>query len=97
MSNETNPKTPPDPKTPDWPRLLLDLRVAFDDGDAVTRDLLRKKRKRDLGYREAKRLYRDSRDQILKLLALAGGGGNNGDGGDEDGRDPAGSGGSPAD
>ena len=97
MSDEKKrPKGPLDPSDQDWQRWLLDLRVAFDDGDAVTRDLLRKKRKRDLGYREAKRLYRESRDQIVSLLAFAGGG-NNGDGGDEDGRDPAGSGGSPAD
>ena len=75
-----------------------ELRVGIDDLDAVLRDQLRKKRDRDLGPREARRLYRDARDKLRSLLAYAGGGGDDGDGGDvdESGRDPAGSGGSPA-
>jgi hypothetical protein len=94
MSNET--KTPPPaPSDPNWSRWLLELRVTVDDQNAVLQDLLRKERHRDLGVREAKRLYRETRDKLRSLLAHAGGG-DGGDGGDESGRDPAGSGGSPA-
>ena len=92
MSNETKtPKPPPpNPTDPKWERWLLEMRVTIDDQDAVLKDLLRKKRHRDLGVREAKRLYRETRDKLRSLLAHAGGG-DGGDGGDE-----AGSGGSPA-
>ncbi len=89
----TNP-----PIGPDDPRWWHELRVAIKDHDAVTRDLLRRPRKRDLGVREAKRLYRDARDKLRRLLASAGGSGNDGDGGDDERRgDPAGLGGSPTD
>ena len=81
MSNE--PKdTPVPPK--DWPRWFADLRTAVDDHKAVTKDLLRRKRKRDLGVREAKRLYKEASDTLASLLALGGsrGGGDDGEGGD---------------
>jgi hypothetical protein len=97
MTNEPNdPKGPPPPPK-DWPRWIREVRTAFRDHDAVTKDLLRRKRKRDLGHREAKRLYKDATDKLAKLLGLAGGGGDDGDGGDERRGDPAGLGGSPAD
>jgi hypothetical protein len=96
MSNETKtPKPSINPTDPRWQRWLLEMRVTIDDQDAVLQDLLRKERHRDLGVREAKRLYRETRDKLRSLLAHAGGG-DGGDGGDESGRDPAGSGGSPA-
>ncbi len=41
------------------------------DADAVTRDLLRKKRKRQLGHREHVRLYRDAWKGVMAALALA--------------------------
>jgi hypothetical protein len=86
MSNETKtPKPPPPhPTDPKWERWLLEVRVTVDDQDAVLRDLLRKERHRDLGVREAKRLYRETRDKLRSLLAHAGGG-DGGDGGDESG------------
>jgi hypothetical protein len=89
MSNDT--KTPPPVLTdPHGRRWLLEMRVTIDDQDAVLQDLLRKERHRNLGVREAKRLYRETRDKLRSLLAHAGGG-DGGDGGDE-----SGSGGSPA-
>jgi hypothetical protein len=46
-----------------------DVCVAVDDMSAVTEDLLRPVRERDLGMREANRLYRDAREKLTKLLA----------------------------
>jgi hypothetical protein len=86
MEHEVLPLDPGDPK---WQRWFLDLHVGFQDYDALLRDLLRKKRKRNLGVREAKRLYREARDKLLNLLAAAGGGGDDGDGGDKDRPKPA--------
>ena len=83
MEQEVLPVDPGDPK---WKRWFLDLHIALQDQDAVLHDQLRKKRKRDLGPREARRLYRESRDRLRDLLAAAGGGGDDGDGG---GHDPA--------
>ena len=84
MSNE--PKDPTDlpAPPPDWPRWIAEVRSATLDHDAVTKDLLRRKRKRDLGVREAKRLYKEARDSLASLLALGGsrGGGDDGEGGD---------------
>jgi hypothetical protein len=74
---------PIDPGDPKWRRWFLDLHVGIKDQDALLRDLLRKKRKRDLGHRQAKRLYREAHDKLLNLLAAAGGGGDDGDGGDK--------------
>ena len=81
MSNE--PKDPNLPAPPqDWPRWIADAQTSFRDLDAVTKDQLRRKRKRDLGVREAKRLYRDASDQLARLLGLAGGGRGGGDDGE---------------
>ena len=76
-----DPKDLPPPPA-DWPRWIADVRTAVLDHDAVTKDLLRRKRKRDLGVREAKRLYKEARDSLASLLALGGGRGG-GEGGDE--------------
>jgi hypothetical protein len=101
MSDDKDPKpllelheleldsVPFDPRDPKWAGWLLELRVAIQDQDAVLRDQLRKKRQRNLGPREARRLYREARDKLRDLLVLAGGGGDDGDGGDKGGRDPA--------
>ena len=48
---------------------LLDLRVACDDGDAVTTDLLRPLRERELGHVQHVRLYGESRDKVRKTTA----------------------------
>ena len=82
---------PIDPGDPKWRRWFLDLHVAIQDLDAVLHDQLRKKRKRDLGVREAKRLYREARDTLRDLLAAAGGGGggDDGEGGRKGGQEPA--------
>jgi hypothetical protein len=89
---------PPDPNnTKNWREWYVAVRVAVDDQNAVLEDRLRRPRKRDLGVREAKRLYREARDKLAALFAYADGGCDGGGGGDdESGRDPAGSGGSPA-
>ena len=83
MSN--TPKDPNDlpPPPQDWKRWLADVQTSYRDLDAVTKDQLRRKRKRDLGVREAKRLYRDASDSLARLLGLAGGrgGGDDGEGG----------------
>jgi hypothetical protein len=62
---------------------------------AVLEDRLRRSRKRDLGIREAKRLYKDTDAKLERLFAFVERGGSNG-GDDENGRDPSGMGGSPA-
>jgi hypothetical protein len=49
-------------------RLLVDARVAFDDADAVTCDLLRKKRRRALGHVQHKKLYRGARAKLRRIL-----------------------------
>ena len=53
------------------------LRVAFEDADAVTVDMLKPPRRRDLGPVEHARLYEDARASIVEGLArmarLAGG------------------------
>ena len=73
------PGLPPLPPGMDWPTWSRKVRVGVRDLSAVTADRLRRKRKRDLGIREAKRLYREARDTLASLLALAGGGDDGGD------------------
>ena len=73
------PEMPPLPPGEEWRRWHRRVRVAFRDLEAVTKDRLRRKRKRDLGIREAKRLYRDAWDDLAWLLGEKGGG--------DDGRD----------
>ena len=50
-------------------RALVDLRVAVDDADAVTADVLRRPRRRELGPALHRRNYREARDKILGQLA----------------------------
>jgi len=85
------------PALPDdvWRSWYRELRAAVDDLEAVTADQTRREHRRDLGARQAKRLFREAREKLASLFAYADRGGR-GDG-DESGRDPAGSGGSPAD
>jgi hypothetical protein len=52
-------------------RFFAGLRTHLEDADAVTRDLLRRKRKRQLGHREHARLYRDAWKGVLAALAVA--------------------------
>jgi hypothetical protein len=68
--------------------LLADIRAAFDDLDAVGLDMLKTPRRRNLGPRERRRLYREARNKLAALLAPLD---NDGDRGDS-----AGSGGSGA-
>jgi RNA polymerase-interacting CarD/CdnL/TRCF family regulator len=46
---------------------------------AVAKDRVRRKRKRDLGIREAKRLVRDAHDSLKNLLAMVSGEGGGGE------------------
>ena len=50
---------------------LGDLLLAFADADAVTRDALRRPRRRELGPVLARCNYRDARKRISSLLAFA--------------------------
>jgi len=50
---------------------LADLRLAFADADAVTRDTLRRPRRRELGPVLARENYRDARRRITSLLTFA--------------------------
>ncbi len=50
---------------------LVDLRVAIDDGDAVTRDVLRPLGKRELGRILHQQNYREARERIVSLLNYA--------------------------
>jgi len=52
-------------------RWLLDLRVAVDDAGAVTEDVLRPLRKRDLGRVKHRQLYRDACEKIAGVLDYA--------------------------
>ena len=50
---------------------VVDLRVAVDDGDAVTRDALRPLGKRELGRILHRRNYREARERVVALLNYA--------------------------
>jgi hypothetical protein len=50
---------------------LADLRLAFDDADAVTTDALRPVHRRELGRVLHRTNYRDARERIESLLAYA--------------------------
>jgi hypothetical protein len=52
-------------------RLLIDMRVHLDDMDSVVKDMLAKKRHRNLGHRQHRRLYRESRDSVLAAIEHA--------------------------
>ena len=89
MNNEPqDPKVPPIPIPKNWERWVLDVQTNYEDLDAVAHDQLRRKRNRDLGVREAKRLYREASDNLARLLGLGGGrrvGGRRGGGDDGEG------------
>ncbi len=53
----------------DFRRILLDMRLAIDDADAVTRDMLRPPHLRELGPALHGRQYREAHEKILALLA----------------------------
>jgi hypothetical protein len=50
-------------------RALLDLRVAYDDGDAITTDMLRPRRERELGPAQHARIYQESRDKVRQTVS----------------------------
>ncbi len=50
---------------------IVDLRVAVDDADGVTRDALRPLGKRELGRILHRRNYREARRRIVSLLDFA--------------------------
>jgi hypothetical protein len=50
-------------------RALVDLRVAVDDAGAVTADMLRRPRRRELGPALHRRNYREAQDKILGQIA----------------------------
>lgn len=52
-------------------RWLADVRTAFDDADAVTADMLRPTRERELGHVQHQRLYGDARKVVIELLEFA--------------------------
>ncbi|MFT3765691.1 MAG: hypothetical protein QM820_09270 [Minicystis sp.] len=51
---------------------LSNLRVAFADADAVTADMLRPLRQRELGHVQHRNMYGDAKKSILHLLEYAG-------------------------
>jgi hypothetical protein len=71
-------------------RFIVDMRVALDDADAVTRDALRPLSKRELGRVLHCKNYREAREKIVALLNYATPRAPDGEPGD-----PAGNGGSP--
>jgi len=65
---------PPEPPPIDRKALravLVDLRVAFDDGDAVAEDMLRRARRRELGPVLHRTNYREARRKVLTTHAEA--------------------------
>jgi hypothetical protein len=52
-------------------RFIVDLRVAVDDADAVTRDALRPLGRRELGRLLHRQNYGEARARIVALLAYA--------------------------
>ncbi len=50
-------------------RVLIELRVAFADADAVTSDLLRPPRERELGHVQQVRLYFEAQKKIEDCIA----------------------------
>jgi len=52
----------------DLRRIALDLRVAFDDGDAVTEDMLSSPDERQLGPALHRQSYREARKKIIACI-----------------------------
>jgi hypothetical protein len=63
------PFEPRDPES--LRRLLAEMRVAFDDMDAVMEDMLRTHRRQKLGYAQHRALYREARASMLALFTHA--------------------------
>jgi hypothetical protein len=62
-------KPPFDPNDPEaWRRLLVEARVAADDSDAVVKDMFAKPRRRSLGHKQHKQLYREARKTLIQIL-----------------------------
>ncbi|MFT3774830.1 MAG: hypothetical protein QM820_56500 [Minicystis sp.] len=59
------PFNPQDPAVRAW---LVSLNVALDDIDAVTRDLLRPLRQRELGHLKHLELYDDGWSKIMRMM-----------------------------
>jgi hypothetical protein len=70
-------------------RLVLDLRVAFDDVNAIVADLLRPPRERELGPVLHRDGYQEARGKLVALLAWC-------EPREPEGGDPAGCGGAGA-
>jgi hypothetical protein len=83
-----DPKAPPVPPEEKWQGWYREVKVGVADMAAVTEDQLRPERDRDLGVREAMRLYQEARAKLVSLFAYADRGGG-------DDANLAGSGGSP--
>jgi len=75
QDRKDNQKTPPALPDDVWRCWYREVRAAVDDLQAVTADQTRRKQRRDLGARQAKRLYRDARDKLASLFAYADRGG----------------------
>jgi len=50
-------------------RALVDLRVAVDDAEAITDDMLRHPRRRELGPALHRKNHREARDKIYRQIA----------------------------
>jgi hypothetical protein len=77
-----DPKAPPPPVPPDekWQGWYREVKVGVDDLAAVVEDQLRPERDRDLGVRQAMRLYQEARAKLTSLFAYADRGGGDGGG-----------------
>ena len=64
-------KEPPSLRGEAWRGWYREMKVGVADTQAVAEDQLRRKRERDLGVREATRLYNDARDKLARLFAYA--------------------------
>ncbi|MFT3772249.1 MAG: hypothetical protein QM820_43155 [Minicystis sp.] len=65
MSGSGLPFDRNDPAVRRW---LADLNVTLDDLHAVVKDMQRKKRRRDLGPRKHRALFRESWDKLTAIL-----------------------------
>jgi hypothetical protein len=52
-------------------RLMTGMQSHFDDLHAVVKDMMRPKRKRQLGFREHRRIYREARKGVLAAIRHA--------------------------
>jgi len=52
-------------------RWLVNLRVHLDDIDGVMKDMLARRRRRELGAKQHRRLYRDARAAVVEAIEHA--------------------------